>query len=100
LPSEQTLTLAPLRQLRCGNRERCNLGGADDSPGFGSNRVDNPGRYDTLYVGDTTAGAVAEAFGWAPRWNVGMLRGTPSLPGSVRALGPLRAARLGGRLRS
>jgi hypothetical protein len=52
----------------------------------GSNRVDNPGRYDTFYVGDTAAGAVAEAFGWVPRWNAGMLRGTPSLPGSMRAL--------------
>lgn len=52
----------------------------------GANRIDNPGVYDALYLGDEPACAVAEAFGWAPRWNAGLLRGTPSLPGSVRAL--------------
>lgn len=52
----------------------------------GANRVDNPGRYQTLYVGDSPAGAVAEAFGWAPRWDAGLFRGSPSLPGSGRAL--------------
>ena len=52
----------------------------------GANRIDNPDAYDTLYLGDGTVCAVAEAFGWAPRWNAGLLRGTPSLPGSVRAL--------------
>jgi hypothetical protein len=52
----------------------------------GSSRIDNPGRYEPLYLGDTPAGAVAEAFGWASRWGPGLLRGTPSLPGSVRAL--------------
>ncbi len=55
-------------------------------PPGGAGRVDNPGRYDTLYVGDTAAGAVAEAFGWAGRWDGGLLRGLPTLPGSVRAV--------------
>jgi hypothetical protein len=52
----------------------------------GASRVDNPGLYEMLYLGDSAAGAVAEAFGWSPTWNAGLLRGTPSLPGSVRAL--------------
>lgn len=52
----------------------------------GVNRVDNPGSYQTLYLGDSPAGAVAEAFGWAPRWDAGLFRGPPSLPGSIRAL--------------
>ncbi|MBN9608439.1 MAG: hypothetical protein BGO26_19615 [Actinobacteria bacterium 69-20] len=52
----------------------------------GANRVDNPGAYDVLYLGDSPQCAVAEAFGWAPRWNAGLLRGSPALPGSVRAL--------------
>ncbi len=55
-------------------------------PSIGANRVDNPDLYDTLYVGDSASGAVAEAFGYAAQWNQGLLRGTPSLPGSVRAL--------------
>jgi hypothetical protein len=52
----------------------------------GANRVDNPDAYDTLYLGDDPLCAVAEAFGWASRWSAGLLRGTPALPGSVRAL--------------
>ncbi|MDP9093733.1 MAG: hypothetical protein M3N95_12575 [Actinomycetota bacterium] len=52
----------------------------------GASRVDNPGLYEVLYLGDSAAGAIAEAFGWSPTWNAGLLRGTPSLPGSVRAL--------------
>lgn len=52
----------------------------------GASRIDNPDIYDVLYLGDDPACAVAEAFGWAPRWNAGLLRGTPSLPGSVRGL--------------
>ena len=55
-------------------------------PSTGANRIDNPGAYDPLYFGDDPRCAVAEAFGWAPRWNAGLLRGTPSLPGTVRAL--------------
>lgn len=52
----------------------------------GANRIDTPDVYDTLYLGDHPLCAVAEAFGWAPRWNGGLLRGTPALPGSDRAL--------------
>jgi hypothetical protein len=52
----------------------------------GSSRVDNPELYDTLYLGDSPLGAVAEAFGWAARWNAGLLRGSPAIPGSTRAL--------------
>jgi RES domain len=55
-------------------------------PARGGNRVDNPGRYQVLYLGDAPAGAVAEAFGSFSRWNRGLFRGAPSLPGSVRAL--------------
>lgn len=71
------------------------LGSANDGePGHplyvptatGANRVDNPDAYDALYLGDGPLCAVAEAFGWAPRWNAGLLRGSPALPGSVRAL--------------
>jgi hypothetical protein len=55
-------------------------------PATGANRVDSPDAYDTRYLGDDPLCAVAEAFGWAQRWDAGLLRGTPSLPGSVRAL--------------
>ncbi|HST46219.1 RES family NAD+ phosphorylase [Jatrophihabitans sp.] len=52
----------------------------------GSNRVDNPGHYQVLYLADAPAGALAEAFGSFSRWNRGLFRGTPSLSRSVRAL--------------
>lgn len=52
----------------------------------GAHRVDNPHAYGTLYIGDDPAGAVAESFGWLPTWEAGMLRGSPGLPGSVRAI--------------
>lgn len=52
----------------------------------GRNRVDNPGLYEVLYLGDSAAGAVAEAFGTLRTWDSGLFRGIPSLPGSVRAL--------------
>jgi len=55
-------------------------------PSTGAGRVDNPGVYDVLYLGDSAAGSIAEAFGWSSVWNSTLLRGTPSLPGSVRAL--------------
>ena len=48
--------------------------------------MDNPGQYDVLYLGDSAAGAMAEAFGWAPRWSASLFRGIPAMPGSVRAL--------------
>jgi hypothetical protein len=55
-------------------------------PARGNNRVDNPGHYQVLYLGDAPAGAIAEAFGSFSRWNRGLFRGTPSLSRSVRAL--------------
>jgi hypothetical protein len=55
-------------------------------PAVGANRIDNPDLYRSLYVGDDPACAVAEAFGWASRWGSGLLRGSPSIAGSVRAL--------------
>ena len=55
-------------------------------PARGSNRVDNPGRYQVLYLGDDPAGAVAEAFGSFSRWNRGLFRGTPSLGGKHAGL--------------
>lgn len=61
-------------------------------PSRGVARIDNPEIYDALYLGDTPAGAVAEAFGWMPQWDVGMLRGSRILPGSVRALATYRLA--------
>lgn len=55
-------------------------------PSTGSSRIGNPGVYEVLYVGDDPAGAVAEAFGWSPQWNGGLVRGSRAVPGSVRAL--------------
>jgi hypothetical protein len=55
-------------------------------PQSGSGRLDNPDLYSVLYVGNSPAGAVAEAFGRFPEWTPAILRGSPSLEGSVRAL--------------
>lgn len=52
----------------------------------GAGRADNPEHYLTLYAADSPDGAVAEAFGDLSRWTSGMLRGSPSLPDSTRAL--------------
>ena len=52
----------------------------------GRSRVDNPGLYEVLYLGDTAAGAIAEAFGNQRTWDAGLFRGTPALLGSMRAL--------------
>ena len=55
-------------------------------PRQGAGRLDNPEHYLVLYLADHPAGAVAEAFGDLAFWRASMLRGSPSLPGSVRAL--------------
>lgn len=55
-------------------------------PRQGAGRLDNPEHYLVLYLADQPAGAVAEAFGDLAVWRASMLRGHPSLPGSVRAL--------------
>jgi hypothetical protein len=48
--------------------------------------LDNPDLYSVLYLGNSPAGAIAEAFGRFPEWTPAILRGSPSLAGSVRAL--------------
>ena len=65
-------------------------GGALYRPGIGGGRIDNPDLYAVLYLGDSAAGAVAEAFGRFPEWTAAMLHGSPSLPGSIRALARYR----------
>lgn len=52
----------------------------------GAGRLDNPDRYDVLYLSDAAAGAVAEAFGSFDTWSAELFEGSPALPGSVRAL--------------
>lgn len=61
-------------------------GGALYLPPQGGGRIDNPGTYSVLYLSDAPAGAVAEAFGRFPEWITAMLDGSPSLPGSARAI--------------
>lgn len=65
-------------------------GGAFYLPRQGGGRLDNPQLYSVFYVSDAAAGAVAEAFGRFPEWNSHMLAGSPSLPGSARALARFR----------
>lgn len=55
-------------------------------PRQGAGRLDNPEHYLVLYLADHPAGAVAEAFGDLAVWRPSMLRGSPGLPGSSRAL--------------
>lgn len=55
----------------------------------GAGRIDNPSDYQTLYVGDSAAGACAEVFNrgkYRKEWTHEMLRGLPSLRGSRRML--------------
>lgn len=59
-------------------------------PRQGGGRLDNPEAYSVLYLSDAAAGAIAEAFGRFPEWNAAILEGSPSLPGSVRAIGRFR----------
>lgn len=61
-------------------------GGALYLPPQGGGRVDNPGAYSVLYLSDAAAGAIAEAFGRFPEWTPAILEGSPSLPGSARAI--------------
>jgi len=55
-------------------------------PPQGGGRLDNPELYSVLYLSDSAAGAIAEAFGRFPEWNSAVLAGSPSLPGSFRAV--------------
>jgi hypothetical protein len=61
-------------------------GGAVYVPPQGAGRLDNPGSYSILYLSDSPAGAIAEAFGRFPEWSGAILEGAPSLPGSVRGM--------------
>jgi hypothetical protein len=65
-------------------------GGALYVPSQGGGRIDNPTAYSALYLSDSAAGAVAEAFGRFPEWTLSMLEGIPGLPRSVRALARYR----------
>jgi len=67
-------------------------GGALYVPPQGGGRIDNPGKYSVLYLSDAAAGAVAEAFGRFPEWTPAILEGSPSLPGSARAIARYRLA--------
>lgn len=55
-------------------------------PPQGGGRLDNPDIYSVLYLSNSAAGAIAEAFGRFPEWTPALLEGSPSLPGSVRAI--------------
>ena len=55
-------------------------------PPPGAGRLDNPDLFSTLYLADSAAGAIAEAFGRFPEWTAAMLHGPSALPGSARAL--------------
>ena len=67
-------------------------GGALYIPSQGGGRIDNPGTYPVLYLSDSPAGAIAEAFGRFAEWPPAVLEGIPALPGSVRALARYRMA--------
>ena len=67
-------------------------GGALYIPPQGAGRLDNPASYSVLYLSEAEAGAIAEAFGRFPEWTQAILAGSPSLPGSVRAIGRYRLA--------
>lgn len=59
-------------------------------PPRSAGRLDNPDLYSVLYLSGAAAGAIAEAFGRFPEWTPAVLRGSPSLPGSVPAIARYR----------
>ena len=67
-------------------------GGARHVPGRGGGRLDNPGLYSALYLSDAASGAIAEAFGRFAEWSPSILEGSPSLPGSSRAVARFQLA--------
>ena len=67
-------------------------GGALYVPPQGGGRLDNPELYTVLYLSDAPSGAIAEAFGRFPEWSPACLAGSPSLPGSARAIASYRLA--------
>ncbi len=67
-------------------------GGALYIPPQGGGRLDNAETYSVLYMSDAAAGAIAEAFGRFPEWTPALLKGSPVLPGSARAIARYRLA--------
>jgi hypothetical protein len=67
-------------------------GGALYVPRQGGGRLDNPDLYAVLYLSDAASGAIAEAFGRFPEWSSAILSGSPSLPGSARAIASYQLA--------
>lgn len=65
-------------------------GGSLYVPPQSSGRIDNPELYSVLYLSNAAAGAIGEAFGRFPEWTAVILGGSPSLPGSVRAIARYR----------
>jgi hypothetical protein len=65
-------------------------GGALYVPRQGGGRLDNPELYAVLYLSDAASGAIAEAFGRFLEWTPAILAGSPSLPGSTRAIARYR----------
>jgi hypothetical protein len=65
-------------------------GGALYVPPQSAGRIDNAHLYSVLYLSNAAAGALAEAFGRFPEWTAAILGGSPSLPGSVRAIASYR----------
>lgn len=65
-------------------------GGALYIPPQGGGRLDNPDLFAVLYLSNSPAGAIAEAFGRFPEWIPAILEGSPSLPASVQALARYR----------
>lgn len=55
-------------------------------PGRSSGRIDNPASYNSIYLADTPAGAIAETFANHMTWTSALMAGPPYLRGSVRAL--------------
>jgi RES domain len=68
------------------NSAQDEAGGALHIPPQGAGRIDDPGSYAVLYLSDAAPGAIAEAFGRFPEWTAAILGGSPSLPGSARAI--------------
>jgi hypothetical protein len=67
-------------------------GGSLYVPRQGGGRLENPELYSVLYLSDAASGAIAEAFGRFPEWTPAVLAGSPSLPGSARAIARYRLA--------
>jgi hypothetical protein len=65
-------------------------GGALYVSAQGGGRLDNAAAYAVLYLSDAAAGAIAEAFGRFSEWSAAILEGSPSLPGSARAIARFR----------